>query len=155
MVLHTHTIDPDTFYIPGSPNHLATPPSQLQMVDTLEIPASVDMPDADSAHFWFTEVTEGSDMELNVSMAYIEPVLDHVTPTLSLPGSSHSSILTQRDSDEVHSPPGSPQNVPQRTIRLSLPSCIHPVFPGCTPSTPASSQQAPQVSPELWPGAAE
>jgi hypothetical protein len=53
------------------------------------------------------------------------------------------------DMDVVH-PVDSPTQVvpiiPLRTVWLMLPSHIHPAFPGCTPSTPGTSQQMPQVS---------
>ena len=115
-------------------------------------------------------MSDGIDSVVDVSMAYIEPSPDHLsTPPSSPDLYGSSSPMRDPDDDEIllrhiPSPPAVPfdsdmddaveyntiPNVPPCTVRLMLPSHVHPAFPGCTPSTPAASQQIPQVcSPSL------
>jgi hypothetical protein len=131
--------------------------------------------------FRFTEISDSSEAEVDISGAYIEVPQDRLTTPPSypdLPSSPEfhfSSVSSLRDSDDdeilsqrMVSPPAESHNVHvdevtdmgyqavhdvPRTVRLMLPSHIHPAFPGCTPSTPATSQQMPQVrglSSLLW-----
>jgi hypothetical protein len=117
--------------------------------------------------FRFTEVPDSAESAVDISTAYVDFPPDHlISPPSSLTYiyDTESSICDP-DDDEILShrplspPPESPdvdddedtpilsqavQRIP-RSVRLLLPSHIHPAFPGCTPSTPATSQQMPQV----------
>jgi hypothetical protein len=123
--------------------------------------------------FRFTELSDSSHAEVDIDIPYIQLTPDSLSPSRSssIFGSSTSSL---RDTDDeeilphrIPSPPsqtadvdagdvhpsgasndGVP-NVPARTVRLMLPTHVHLAFPGCTPSTPATSQTVPQVSCQL------
>jgi hypothetical protein len=120
--------------------------------------------------FRFTELSDSTHAEIDIDILEIEHTPDPLSPSgsSSVFGSPRSSL---RDTDDgeilghrIPSPPahtadvdaddvlrigasndGVP-NVPARTVRLMLPTHVHPAFPGCTPSTPATSQTVPQVS---------
>jgi hypothetical protein len=118
--------------------------------------------------FRFTEVPDSTKLEVDISTAYVDFLLDHlISPPSSLTYiyGTESSIC-DADDDEILShhplspPPESPdvddddedtpilfqavQRIPH-SVHLLLPTHIHLAFPGCTPSTPATSQQMPQV----------
>jgi len=120
-------------------------------------------------------LSDGTDSAIDISMAYTEPLPDHLSTPPSSPDLFGSSTSSMRDPDDdeiilhhTSSPPADShdsdmdqaaqygvseyhmQNVPPRTVRLMLPTHIHPAFPGCTPSTPAASQQIPQVWCQLF-----
>jgi hypothetical protein len=79
------------------------------------------------------------------------------TPTSSVRDTDDDEIIshhipsppvdfTDADMDVIHDVGAANEKVPHRTVRLMLPNHVHLAFPGCTPSTPATSQQIPQVS---------
>ena len=118
--------------------------------------------------FRFTEVSDSTKSEVDISAAYIDCPPNDLTSPPSSPEyiCGTESSVRDTDDDEVllhctmshlaespdvdedeDTPVGLSHAVPPipRSVRLMLPSHIHPAFPGCTPSTPATSQQMPQV----------
>jgi hypothetical protein len=119
--------------------------------------------------FRFTEISDSSEAEVPQDRRTTPPSYPDLP---SSPEFHFSSVSSLRDSDDdeilsqrMVSPPAESHNVHvdevtdmgyqavhdvPRTVRLMLPSHIHPAFPGCTPSTPATSQQMPQVREEVF-----
>jgi hypothetical protein len=115
----------------------------------------------------FNELSDSTQSDIDISMGYVEPAINYFsslsysnifgTPSSSVQDPdddeilSHSHLLLLADSHvdvDVHDTRFSYQNapnIPPHSVRLMLPLHVHSAFPGCIPSTPATSQQIPQV----------
>jgi hypothetical protein len=172
----------DAFTIPLHVPPPSSPSLNLDLDSFGESVFSYQNFDLISIDFRFTQISDSSEAEVDISAAYTEPSQDRFTTPpshLELPSSPEfrfGSVSSLQDSDDdeilsqcIVSPMAESPNVHvdevthmgsyqdvhavhdvPRTVRLMLPSHIHPAFPGCTPSTPATSQQMPQVRGRLF-----